>query len=440
MRRSSFAKATLFAGLLLAAVAGSIFGNAYLGGTASSINFYHSPAGNGSFSDSYLIFMKPGDRFIASFMPVNSTMGLNLSVLSLYDRRVQYVQKGSQGLQVMYSPPQRGVYLVEVAANDVNASDGAQLIATWTLTGALPTDILPLGVTTGSGALLLLVLSITVRAFAQADGEAYGVKDVTHIGSKKKRRSLFVTLLSWDLLKMNRAFFALPIFFVIFYSSGSFGPQMLHVDPSKGLGLSAVAHVLVPSLNPENDWNVVFPLIVAMMAFSFSYERDRLVQRTILLNPVKSSTLFLAKYVSVLSCAWIPTVAAITISISMFDTNLVLRNPMTVYGDLWLLLGSYLLMTWVMIGLAILPAVLFRKPIYSFALPLFMYYFFEGQGLGVLQYLPSVAFRSLIGELDSLRAFGEADWGVLVRIEPGIVLALALSVLSFVLFQLEERE
>jgi hypothetical protein len=137
-----------------------------------------------------------------------------------------------------------------------------------------------------------------------------------------------------------------------------------------------------------------------------------------------------------------PIVVGITVASTMFDPQLALSEPASVYGNLLAWLFVYLLYGLVMIGLALLPSVLFRKPMYSFVVPVFIVLIISTEGFGLDNSLPwNVWLVNGIGVLSSLNFQTGFDFGgFIMSALPSSLLALMLSLLAFVVFQIQSKE
>ena len=249
----------------------------------------------------------------------------------------------------------------------------------------------------------------------------------------------FFELTKWEIFTKRLYLVSLPVFFALFYDAGTFEPKIVEVG-SENTATFRVADLLVPSLSPFSDWTILFPVVVAATAFLFAYEKDNLSLRSTLLNPVRSSTLFASKVVSVFLVVALPTAAAVALTIAMFDPALLLSSPTILFGNTWIWIGLYILLEFMMIAFSLLPAVLLRRPIYAFIVPVFVYFLISNDGFGLQSFNPAGVWLDFSSQL-GITGAAALDWGnFLAHAYPSLILSLVCFLLSFVMFQVKDRE
>lgn len=258
---------------------------------------------------------------------------------------------------------------------------------------------------------------------------------------KSRRVPTLLTLISWE-LSQSKALISVLILTILLYSGGAFVPT-LHQLGSDAQALSQLPNLLNPSLLANKDWTNIYPIVAAAAAYSFSYEKDKMILRSVLMNPVRSSSVFVAKALSLALMLFVPVVVAFALTIALFVPPLLLQYPLVIFGNLLTWVEMYLLFFGLMLGFCLLPAVYFRKPIYAFIVPVLAYFVIETEGFGLSGYLPSSVLQGWgVLVLSNLQiASPTFEWGPLVEhITPAIYLAGILVVMSFACFQLRDRE
>jgi len=388
--------------------------------------------------DEFYFFMKPTDRLTLTVSSNSSQSIFTLRISDVASNQTILSRQTTGGLSVVYSPADRGVYLLVLRSSRLDGPVVATVGVT--VAGSAPSDMSML-----SGYLMVLGGSLIFSAFALP---YVGSSEIRQFGRKGAKRSLgqmrhphkFLNLLKWELLTKKSYLVSYLIFFAIVYDGGAYSPKIVELTPTKAATF-AISDLLVPSLKPFNNWNVIFPIIVASAAYAFSYERDRLILRSLMLNPIRSSQALLTKVVSLSVVALMPMLIGISSIFALFDPKLTLANPFEVWQNLWVWLVLYSLFEFVMIGFALFPSVVFRKPLYSIVIPLFAYFVASSEGFGIGKLIPPYAWENQGISPLSLGGRLEFNWVAFwANAYPSLIFALVLSILSIVVFQLWEKE
>jgi ABC-type transport system involved in multi-copper enzyme maturation permease subunit len=382
------------------------------------------------------MFLKPSDRVTDAGSSNQSAGTWNATLLNA-DGKAVYRWSGEGRFFQVFRVPERGVYVLEV--EHVGVSGGSGVTNTVTVLSGLPSDYLPQGVL-----LLLAGLGLTavglLRLRRPEKVQVEAVRDPPGEMARIGRMKELTALLSRELIGERLILFSAPILFVLMYSAGGFMPDSVPVLP--GAHISGYADLFVPSLAPYNDWLNVFPVVVAMVTYTFAFQKETRVLRSLLLNPISEKALFAAKLVAVLIVVLLPIELSLLVTFSLFQPGLAVTNPAGVFGNLLPWSTTYLLYGAVMVGFAVLPAVFFRKPIYAFILPLFVVLSILTEGFGLRGYVPWTVWIENGTALLSDLTFGNGfDYsGFLNAALPSLVAALVLSIVAFLVFVRQDRE
>lgn len=433
--------ALLFVGLFLLSFGSSIMGNAlFPPGTSSIIDSnYLETFGGAQSSQIYYAFLKPSDRMTISLQG-NDSAGVLHVTISRYPGQELVLNRTSIGkMFAIFTVEERGTYVINAAFVPSN-SEHYLVNETNTVTGNAPADYLWLGeVLTAVGA-ALSIGSFLVRGRRRSIAAPHETTTPPPPDEVPGVWKNFVLMLKTDLFQGRKVFFAIPIFLAIAYSAGRFLPSLLPL--SSTITSPDLADLFSPSLSPYNDWLNVFPVVVALAAYSFSYERDSRVLRSTMLNPIGARTLFFAKLTSMIVVVEVPVILGILLTITQFDPSLLAKSPLVVLQNApeWLLV--YLVYGLVMIGLTILPAVYFTKPVYAFVVPIFIVLLVGTEGFGLRGLLPwQIWTIQGTSPLSSLTFQGGFDIGAFVGAAlPVLAFAFVLGLLSVIAFSVQDKE
>ena len=414
-------------------------GNAILPPGGSSIvnsDYLDSVGGVPSSHTSYA-FLKPSDRVTVSLQGNDSLGVLHLTVTRLVGHEVVLNRTSIGSMFAIFISVERGTYVFTVSFTPSN-SNHYQFADTYTATGNAPIDYLWLG-----EALVAVGAAFIFGSFLVKGRPAMvssGTKGPPSLYGHPSAWKTFALYLRTDLFQGRKVFFAVPIFLAITYSAGRFLPSLIPL-PSP-VANPDLADLFAPSLSPYNDWLNVFPVVVALAAYSFSYERDSRVLRSMLLNPISARTLLLSKLTSMIIVVEVPIALGIFLTLAQFDPPLLASSPLVVLQNAPVWLFVYLLYGLVMVGFAILPAIFFRKPVYSFVVPIFIVLLVGTEGFGLGNFLPWQiwAVEGTI-PLAGLNFQGGFDVGAFVNAAlPVLAFALVLGLLSAIVFHVQDKE
>ena len=391
-------------------------------------------------SFTYYAFLKPSDRVTFSAATNSTSATCILKLVRITSGQVALNQDLNGQLFLIFSSPARGGYLINATIHP--SSNQTQAINdTITVVSGKPNDGLLLGIVFTFVGLLAAVVCLAMNRFRRLTSlPSTTAESGSAARDTGKSQNKFIVLLRAELFSSGRIFFVVPIFFAIAYSAGAFDARFLSAP--QNISRPNLADLFAPSLTPYSDWLNIFPVVVALTAYSFAYEREARILRSLLLNPIRLRSVFLAKFTALCIIVETPIVVGITVASTMFDPQLALSEPASVYGNLLAWLFVYLLYGLVMIGLALLPSVLFRKPMYSFVVPVFIVLIISTEGFGLDNSLPwNVWLVNGIGVLSSLNFQTGFDFGgFIMSALPSSLLALMLSLLAFVVFQIQSKE
>jgi ABC-type transport system involved in multi-copper enzyme maturation permease subunit len=339
-------------------------------------------------------------------------------------------------LSSIFVPPTRGLYLFNASFESPDGQQGFNVTYLITSIGGEPSELLPLGLELTAAGSALAILSMP---FVPLGRKASPNRPARRTGRASNGKARTVSLIGWELFGSRRVYLALMVLLATMFSAGAYNDEVVLFNSPVGYSPKP-ADLLAPTLSPTTDWLVTFPVIVAACAYSFSYERDSRVMRSVLLNPLGSARLFGAKALSVFLMALVPTAGAIAATIFMFDPLLSVREPLVVWANLWLWLVIYVLQICVMLGFAILPAVIFKKAFYAFVIPIFGYFLVYSEGFGITGRLPSLVWLAAVQSLAGYEIYFFSLRGVLLSFAPSLAVALACFLAAFFVFERQERE
>ena len=377
----------LFTGLVILSLAGSMIGNALFPPGGSSIinsSSLESVGGVTSSQTSYA-FLKPSDRVTISLQGNDSAGALQLTITKLADGALVLNRTSVGNLFAIFTSTERGTFVIDVYFTPSSSSHFV-FNETDTAIGSAPTDFLWLGEVLAAIGVVLTLGSFLLRGNHHFSAVPRGTSEPPLPLGRRGAWKNFGLSLRTDLFQGRKIFFAVPIFLAITYGAGRFLPSLIQL-PS-GVSNPDLADLFIPSLSPYNDWLNIFPVVVVLAAYAFSYERDSRVLRSTLLNPIGAKTLFFARLTSMVIIVEVPVTLGILLTLVQFDPGLLASSPLAVMDNApyWLLV--YLLYGLVMIGFAILPAVFFRKPVYAFVVPIFIILLIGTEGFGLRDFLP----------------------------------------------------
>jgi ABC-2 family transporter protein len=433
--------ALLLVGLLLLSLGTSIVGNALFppGGSTIINGDYLDSFGGAPSSHVYYAFLKPSDRMTVSLQGNDSAGALSLTVTRLAGEEPVLDRTSVGNLFAIFTPTARGTYVMSVSLVP-SGSEHYEFSETSTVIGNAPTDFFWLGEALAAVGAAFSLGSFAVRGRRRMITAAPEVGRPPPLAGDRGAWKNFVLLLRTDLFQGRKVFFAIPIFLAVTYSAGRFLPSLIPLPYT--VTSPNLADLFSPSLSPYNDWLNVFPVVVALAAYSFSYERDGRVLRSTMLNPIGVRTLFFAKLTSMVFVVEVPIALGILFTLAQFDPSLLASSPLTVLQNApdWLLV--YFLYGLIMIGFAILPAVFFRKPVYAFVVPIFFVLLIGTEGFGLRDYLPwQVWILHGTSSLSSLNFQGGFDVGAFLSATLSVVgFAFVLGLLSAIAFSFQDKE
>ncbi len=438
----SSAKATLLllVGAYLVAVGASICGNSFFAGTSAAIIGVGPQATSGTTQNSTLyMFLKPSDRVTFAGASAQNDGTWNVTLLGA-DGKAVSSWSGEGRLFQIVSVPERGVYLLEVERTAV--SDNSSVTETATVLSGRPSDYLSEGALTTSVGLGLVAVWFPYSR-RREDVRPGPTAEPPEGAAGRGRLREFTVLLRRELIGDRLILLSAPILFILMYSAGAFMPNTITASP--GSHISDFSDLLVPSLTPYKDWLNVFPIVVVAATYTFAFQRETRVLRSLLLNPVREASLFAAKLVAILVVVLLPIEACIAITFFLFQPGLAISDPTTVFGNLLPWSVVYLLYGAVMVGFAVLPAVAFRKSIYAFIVPLFVVFAILTEGFGLSGYAPwtvwAVWANPGTGALSYLTFGNGFDYSAFFHsVLPNLAAASLLGAAAFLVFTRQDRE
>jgi len=434
LRRASLLRAVGFVGLGLLLVGLSMLANAHFGPGEAIFGAGSPTTSQGNTTDSFTVFLKPTDRMLLSYSSNSSDVSFDASIIRLATGSTMLQEGVPPGgsLQVSFSPSARGAYLVRV--NVSSSSSNQQVSSLVSIYGGTPSDF-------ETYAYLLIALGAAMALLWIAESKRGRAAGLTHESDRQEyltdgqhgHRTFFV-LLKWELFSSRKVFFGLLVFFLMMYSAGGFTPNYL--SSSIGGIAPTIADLFNPTLRPTSDWFNLFPIVVAVSAYSFSYEQDKLILRSLKLNPIRSATIFASKVCALLAVTLVPIAVALGITLALYDPRLFLGAPLLAWGNLPMWVEAYVLYGFVMVGISLLPAVFFDNAVYAFVAPVFVSFLIQTEGFGLYGAIPSDVWTTVVGMIQSYR-----DWGAaLGKTLPAVILATVFLAISLILFEVKEGE
>lgn len=433
-------QALLLTSMCLLSIGAAMTGNAFFSGQSSidSTGGFQSIGGSPSHS-SYYAFLKPSDRLTAT-LQTNSSSGMFSLLIHKVQGDLVLNRTSTGGLSAIFTPSQRGTYFLNASfvPPDSKAYENSITI---TIIGGQPDDYL------GPGLALLSAGVVLSMAWFLSRFRVSPKPDVREDVSpppplvKGTGGKGLLYLVTHELGGGRKLFFSVPVLFVVFYSAGSYFADLINLPQS--VANPNLADLFSPSLNPYNDWLNVFPIVVALATYSFAYERENKVLRTTFLNPIGSGRLFFAKLCSMIISVEVPIVVGMVVTLLLFDPTLAVAAPLAVFGNAPYWLTLYILYASVMIGIAVLPAVLFKKAIYSFIVPLFIVFAISTEGFGLRDFVPWQVWSVMgTGPLSTSAGFENAfDMGsFLIAALPALAISVGFILLSWLVFMRQDKE
>jgi hypothetical protein len=239
----------------------------------------------------------------------------------------------------------------------------------------------------------------------------------------------------WELAGGKRPYLILLFYFLVLLFSGTFTSDSVNVEI-----ITPDIHILDP-VTPgklidilwftQNVWSFLFPVVTAYAVFAFSYELDKGILRTYLLSCIGKPKLFAIKLSVIFTGIFVPLVSGLLIAYSLADPILFASNPFDAYVNLPLRLVLYASMLYTMIGLSVLSAVAFKKPLYSFIIPIVTVYFLNNTDLGAISsYIPPKCFPLFSTAIGLFPNF----WSEMSSSVPSIVASTIALITAFVIF------
>jgi len=245
----------------------------------------------------------------------------------------------------------------------------------------------------------------------------------------------------WELKSAGKPYIMFLILFLLLYVAMDYPPRkgggVTYYDISAQPNVNLLSALNIGwSLN--EIWWFLLPVVIALAVLLFSYDIDRGLLRTYMLSQASRTSLFIGKLIALFIAVFIPLVVGGALILAFADPTLFLSDPLFVWNSLWLRLVGWALMMYVMIGFSIFPAILLKKPLYAFVTPYVVFYALQSARLptNIAQYIPGGSFwlfqsvtpgsPAYLIRHDLLRAW-ELAW-------PGVAVATALIILSYILF------
>jgi hypothetical protein len=414
-------------GLFLLATGIGLISNAYTGGGAGVTDYLNF--GRGRNSQNSTLFMKPSDRLIIS-AGSNVRANISVQISRVVTGQVVAREMGNGTLYMQFAPETRGVYLLSVSALAPLDERGANTTATGLITieGGPPNDLLELGYVLTALSLPLLGLWAVGSRRKVATPRSGNLKPGG--GTRSSRAKRFGALLRLELVASGRLYFVFPIVLMSTLSAGGYFPSLK--------GVNHTSNLFFLTNNATSDWNILFPLVVALTTFSFAYEKDKLALRSLFLAPVRSVSVFASKVLVIFLVVVVPLVASFLLLFALFDPALFLSSPFVVLANAWNWIGAYTILAFVMVSFGLLPACLFKRPLLSLVVPLFVSFVLQGQGFGIGLLLPWYVWGLYA---DFALYASNFDWyQFLGHATPSIIAAAACFIVAFALFEWEEKE
>jgi ABC-type transport system involved in multi-copper enzyme maturation permease subunit len=430
----------LLTGLCLISIGGAMAGNAFFSGQPS-IGYLGGFQSEGGFpaNHSTYAFLKPSDRLIVT-LQTNSSSGTFDLTVSKVDGATIYNQTSEGTLSAVINVPERGAYLLSAIFAPPDGRTYSNSL-TITVAGHTPDDYLWPGL-----AILSLGAALTfgwaLLGFRREEqSEDSGDHAPSGLPEPERGRNGVLFLVANELVRGRKILFTVPVLFAIFYSAGAFNASL--IDLPSHLVNPNLSLLFTPSLSPYNDWLNIFPIVVVLATYSFSYERESKILRTILLNPISSGSLFFAKLLSIVVAVEVPIIVGILLALAMFDPLLFLASPLAVLGNAPNWLVAYTTYGFVMIGIALLPSVIFRKAIYSFIVPLFVVLAISTEGFGLGDFVPWRVWATMGTDLLSSSSGFENAFSLgafMIAALPAIVMSVGFILASWMIFTKQDKE
>jgi ABC-type transport system involved in multi-copper enzyme maturation permease subunit len=211
---------------------------------------------------------------------------------------------------------------------------------------------------------------------------------------------MFGKIFSWEFLAGKRLYMIFLLYFLMLFSSGLFLDEKVIVETIfqdiHEIDDFTPGNLINMFQLPSNLWWFSFPIISAYCVYMFSHEYDKGILRTYFLSCARKSTVFTAKLLAIFAGIFASFVASLLIAYPLADPTMFLANPLEVYVNLPRSFLIYASMLYIMIGLSVLSAATFKKPLYAFASPLAIVYTLNTTHLDVIaDYIPPTSFQAL---------------------------------------------
>jgi ABC-type transport system involved in multi-copper enzyme maturation permease subunit len=204
-------------------------------------------------------------------------------------------------------------------------------------------------------------------------------------------------IFTWEFLKGKRPQLILILYFLLLLTI-RYDVNTLKIeskDPISHIIRDYPPGSLIDIMWDINDvWWFSFPIILAYAIYLYSYELDKGIIRTYLLTCIRRRTLFAAKLIAIFLSVFLPLISTLMIAYPIADPILFMNNPVEVYINLPGKFILYGLMLYIMVCISTLSAVLFKKPLYAFAIPLAIIYVLNMLGI-YSSYIPPESFYRL---------------------------------------------
>ncbi len=248
---------------------------------------------------------------------------------------------------------------------------------------------------------------------------------------------MFGKIFTWEFLAGKRLYMIFLLYFLMLFSSGLFVGEMVIIETiSQGIhGIEdfTPGNLISMFQLPSDLWWFSFPIISAYCVYMFSHEYDKGILRTYFLSCARKSTIFAAKLLAIFAGIFLSFVASLLIAYPLADPTMFLVNPLEVYVNLPRSFLIYASMLYIMIGLSVLSAATFKKPLYAFATPIAIVYTLNTTSLDVIaDYIPSKSFQDIGGSIglytteQFLRRFSTV-W-------PAVVASTIFLVVAYIIF------
>lgn len=367
------------------------------------------------------VFMKPHDRLI-----ITTNESAEVKIYHVADDSIVFDQT-SQGISnFIFSPQVRGLYYVTIASHN-----SSSISIYTTLTGNNPEDNANYAYIAAIASIPFLALYVLSRKGLLSP---FKLNRPGHSSEKRAidKRSSVLTLLIYEFFVSRRIYF-IPIFLLVFALAGAGYPAEANFctcdKPSNPLSLDA-----------GTSWGILFPMILVLVIYTYSYEKDRLILRSLFMNPLRASKLFLTKLLSVLLIAILPLTISFTLLFILFDPALFSSDPYLILTNLPDWIYIFILLVIVAVSFSLLPASFFKRTMIALLVPLFAVFLLQSEGFGISSYTPWQVWH-LYGTFALSNEASNFDWYLFLNhASYDIAFATASFVISFLIFLRSDRE